>query len=117
MKNTEMLKKNYEFKKVLVKGKYYTSKNIEAFIIKNNQNKNYLGLAISSKIAKANKRNYIKRLLRENYNKLENDIEKGNSIIFLCKKNIDIKNINFYKIQEEMEQILKKAKILKEEGK
>lgn len=36
MKNTEMLKKNYEFKRVLSKGKYYSGKYIESFSITNN---------------------------------------------------------------------------------
>ena len=32
MKKTKMLKKNYEFKNVLSKGKYYSGQCIEAFI-------------------------------------------------------------------------------------
>ena len=36
MKQSEMLKKNYEFKFVLTKGKYYSGKVIEAFAVKNN---------------------------------------------------------------------------------
>jgi len=35
MKNTEMLKKNYEFRLVLNRGKYYSGEYIEAFAIKN----------------------------------------------------------------------------------
>lgn len=53
MKTTEMLKKNYEFKQVLTKGKYYSGKYIKAFMIKNNKNNNFLGLAISTKIRKS----------------------------------------------------------------
>ena len=34
MKKTKMLKKNYEFKNVLSKGKYYSGDCIEAFIKK-----------------------------------------------------------------------------------
>ena len=115
MKKTEMLKKNYEFKKVLSKGKYYSAENIEAFIIKNNKNKNYLGLAISSKIAKANKRNLIKRLIRENYKELEPSLKEGNSIVFLWKKKADINTLDFYNIQKDMIKIFDKAKLLKEE--
>ena len=37
MKKTEMLKKNYEFKNVLTKGKFYIGKEIEIFILKNNK--------------------------------------------------------------------------------
>ena len=68
MKKTKMLKKNYEFKNVLSKGKYYSGKNIEAFIKDNNKSFNFLGLAISVKTGKAVKRNKIKRLISENYN-------------------------------------------------
>ena len=60
MKKTKMLKKNYEFKKVLSKGKYYSGQNIDAFIKDNKKNYNFLGLAISVKTAKAVKRNKIK---------------------------------------------------------
>ena len=115
MKKTLKLKKNYEFKKVLSKGKYYSGENIEAFILKNKKDKNYLGLAVSSKIAKAYKRNYIKRILRENYKNFENIIENGNSIVFLCKKKTNIENINFNNIEKDMKKIFDRARILKEE--
>ena len=52
-----MMKKNYEFKSVLSKGNYYSGKYIEAFVKKNNNIYNMLGIAISVKIAKAVKRN------------------------------------------------------------
>ena len=42
MKNTKKLKKNYEFRFVLKKGKYYSGKFLEAFAIKNNLNINKL---------------------------------------------------------------------------
>ena len=109
MKKTKMLKKNYEFKKVLSKGKYYSGRLIGAYILKNNKNYNLLGLAISVKTGKAHIRNNLKRLIRENYKILENDIFSGNSIVFLCKKGIDIKNINFYNIKKDMEMIFDKA--------
>lgn len=35
MKHTEMLKKNYEYRLVLNRGKYYPAKYIEAFAIEN----------------------------------------------------------------------------------
>ena len=111
MKKTKMLKKNYEFRKILSKGKYYSGKNIEAFIINNNKNCNYLGLAISTKIGKAFLRNRIKRLIRENYNFYENQIESGKSIVFLCKKNTIIENINYKNLQEDVFNIFDKANI------
>jgi ribonuclease P protein component len=114
MKKTKMLKKNYEFRTVLTKGKYYSGKYIEAFILKNNLTINLLGLAISTKIAKAVKRNYIKRLIRENYKTVEKSIKTGYSIVFLWKKKADKKNASFYNIKEDMLTIIDKAKIKKE---
>lgn len=116
MKQTKMLKKNYEFRKVLTKGKYYSGRYIEAFIKENKQkNINLLGLAISVKTAKAVKRNHIKRLLRENYKNIENQIKVGNSIVFLWKKKADISNANYENIKKDMNEIFKKAKLFLEE--
>ena len=116
MKKTKMLKKNYEFKNVLSKGKYYSGFCIEAFIRKNNlKDENLLGIAIGTKIAKATKRNHIKRLIRESYKNIESDINTGNSIVFLWKKKIDIKNANYKNINKDMIRIFDKAGILIEE--
>ena len=100
MKKTKMLKKNYEFKKVLSKGKYYSGQNIDAFIKDNKKNYNFLGLAISVKTAKAVKRNKIKRLIRENYKEQEMQIKTGKSIVFLWKKQVDVKNATYKKIKK-----------------
>ncbi len=116
MKKTKMLKKNYEFKNVLSKGKYYSGFCIEAFIRKNNlKNENLLGIAIGTKIAKATKRNHIKRLIRESYKNIEDSINTGYSIVFLWKKKIDIKNANYKNIKKDIEKIFDKAEILDEE--
>jgi ribonuclease P protein component len=115
MKKTKMMKKNYEFKNVLSKGNYYSGKYIEAFIKKSNKEYvNFLGIAISVKIAKAVKRNHIKRLIRENYKIYEESIKNGYYIVFLWKKKADIKNANFYNIKKDMKTIFDKAKIIEE---
>ena len=107
----KMLKKNYEFKYVLSKGKYYSGKNIEAFIIKNNKDYNLLGLAISTKIGKAVTRNKIKRLLRESYKNQESQIKKGISIVFLWKKKVDAQSATYSNITEDMNDIFDKANL------
>ena len=77
MKKTKMMKKNYEFKNVLSKGTYYSGRYIEAFIRKSNkENVNFLGIAVGVKVAKAVKRNHIKRLIRENYKDFEEKIKR-----------------------------------------
>lgn len=111
----ETIKKNYEFKYILNKGKFYSGDKIEIFILKNNKEKNYIGIAIGVKIAKAVKRNYIKRLIRENYRLMENNLKKGYNIIFLWKKKIPITEANFETIKKDMSDIFKKSGLLKNE--
>lgn len=112
MKKTKMLKKNYEFKNVLSKGKYYSGKTVEAFILNNETEQNYLGLAISRKSGHAVARNRARRLIKENYKNYENKIKKGFSIVFLWKKKVEIKQANFKQIKEDMKKILEEAKII-----
>lgn len=111
MKKTKMMKKNYEFRNVLSKGKYYSGKYIEAFIKDNNKKCNYLGLAISVKYAKAVERNRIKRLIRENYKIMEDHIKDGKSIVFLVKKKSNSEDINFDNIYMDISSIFLKSNI------
>ena len=111
MKKTKMLKKNYEFRKVLSKGKYYSGQNIDAFIKDNNKNYNFLGLAISVKTAKAVKRNKKKRLIRENYKEQKKQKKTGKSIVFLWKKQVDVKNATYKNIKKDMNTIFDKANL------
>ena len=115
MKQTEMLKKNYEFKTVLTKGKFYMGKEIEIFILKNNRKRNFLGIAIGTKNGKAFQRNRAKRLIRECYSKLENQLINGYNIVILMNKKFPITDIKFSEIQEDMKKIFLKAEIIKKE--
>jgi ribonuclease P protein component len=113
MKKTEMLKKNYEFKNIFAKGKYYSGEYLEAFIKKNRgDNSIFLGIAISTKIGNAVVRNRLKRLIREGYYLIESDIKPGFTIIFLWKKKSNIENATFENIKSDIKLIAKKADIL-----
>ena len=72
----------------------------------NLENKNLIGIAISSKIAKANKRNKIKRLIRENYKNIENNIKTGKSVVFLWKKTKSIENATYKNIENDLKKIM-----------
>ena len=115
MKKTEMLKKNYEFRTVLTKGKCFKEKKIEIFILKNNKKRNFLGIAIGTKNGKAFQRNRAKRIIRESYTKLEDKLIEVNSIVILMNKKFPIKNVNFSEMLENMKNIFLKAEILKKE--
>ncbi len=112
MKKILTLKKNYEFRYVLNKGKVYYGNQIIVYINRNKKNTNILGIAINTKLGKAVKRNRVKRLIRENYRIINNDIEQGYNIVFLWNKNINIKQANYFEIKKDMENIFKRAKLL-----
>lgn len=112
MKKTLKLKKNYEFKKILTKGKYYSGHYLDVFVIKNNSDINKIGIAVGVKVAKAVKRNRIKRLIFENYRLLEEKLDNGYQIIFLWKKKRDVYEATFTNIRKDMLQIFEKIGIL-----
>lgn len=112
MKNTIMIKKNYEFKKFFSKGKFFYGENIHMYIHKTKSPLNKLGIAVSKKLGKAVERNRIKRLIRENYKNYEEKIGTGNNIIIIVNKNKNSKDIGFYDIQRDFERILDKAGVL-----
>lgn len=113
MRKINTLKKNYEFRYVLSKGQYYHGKYLIIYIKKNNLNKNIIGIAINTKLGKAVKRNNAKRLIRENYRLIKDNLIQGNSIVFLWNKNIDIEEADFFEIKREMNAIFKKAELIK----
>ena len=106
-----MLKKNYEFKRVFEKKKYYGGKYLEIFILENKLQENFLGIAISKKVANSVHRNKIKRLIRESYRKIENNISLGYNIVILWKKNINIKYAEYNNIYNDLKNILINAKL------
>ena len=65
MKKIKTLKKNYEFKKVMTKGKFYIGNQIIIYITENEKKINIIGIAVSKKTCGAVGRNSIKRKIRE----------------------------------------------------
>ncbi len=112
MKKTIMIKKNYEFKILFSKGKFYHGEFIHMYIKQTNQDINKFGIAVSKKQGKAVKRNHIKRLIRENYKNFESSIKTGTNILIVINKNKDIKDISFKEIEENFLRTLKKANVL-----
>ena len=115
MKNT--LKKNYEFKNVLEKGKYYRGKYLVIYIMKNNRDNddtNVTGIAVSKKAAGGSvQRNRIKRVIREGYRLLRDDLETGYDIVFLWNKNVSVEDCSYNNVSKEMKDLFKKANFFK----
>ena len=115
MKKTIKLKKNYEFNFVFKNGKYCKGDFLECFYTKKNKkNYNLLGIAISSKLCNAVRRNKIKRIITAVYTKIENSIELGNTFVFLWRKNIEVERCTFKNVYKDMVEMFKKLGILNE---
>ena len=112
MRKIKTLKKNYEFKNVLSKGKFFIGKYVIAYAKKNNKKENYVGIAVSTKIGKAVKRNRIKRLIRESYRLNKEKIIPGKDIVFLCKKDVRVDDMNFHIINKEISGFIDKINMV-----
>lgn len=117
MLKTKSLKGTGLFKVVLRRGKYETGKYITIYILKtkkeNNLN-NFLGICVSKKHGNSVIRNRIKRWAKESYTKLEKDIDGGYNIIVLYKKNIEVNNLSYDVVLNEISSLLYKNGIYHE---
>lgn len=112
MKKTEMIKKNYEFKRFFSKGKRYYGKYINIYILPSKENINKLGIAVGRKAENSVRRHRIKRLIKENYILLENKIYEGKNILIVWNQKSNYEEANFYVIREEMIEIFRKAGVI-----
>lgn len=112
MKKIKTLKKNYEFKNVLSKGKFYINKHIILYVKDNNKKENYVGIAVNTKVGKAVRRNRIKRLIRESYRIEKDKLKRGKDIVFLWNKNSSIEGMNYSIVHKEMLELFDRANMV-----
>ncbi len=113
MRKIDTLKKNYEFKNVLNKGKFYRGNYITIYITKNNKEKNVIGIAVSKKIGNAVRRNRVKRVIRESYRLQKSNLKQGYNIVFLLNRKSKEEDIKYIQISEDMKNIFEKIGIIK----
>lgn len=105
MRRIDTLKMNYEFKNVFNRGKYYIGNQIIVYVLKNKYNKNRLGIALSSKLCKAVRRNRIKRVIRAAYQENIKGSKVGHDIVFVWNKRADIDDLSYSIVLEDMKSI------------
>ena len=58
-------------------------------------------------------RNRIKRVIREGYRLLRDDLETGYDIVFLWNKNVSVEDCSYNNVSKEMKDLFKKANFFK----
>ncbi len=85
MKNTISLNRNEQFLNVYRTGKRSYHKFFTLYYLPNGKDYNRLGFKVGKKLAKATRRNRVRRLLRESYRLSEEKIITGYDIILAAK--------------------------------
>ncbi len=94
---SESLKKNDDFRTVYKKGVSYANKYLVMYVIKNNQNKNRLGISISKKVGNSVVRHRFCRLVRESYRLHEEVFNSGLDIVVVARTSA--KGCNYHEIE------------------
>ena len=113
MINTTSIKDKELFQKTMQKGKWFGGSFVCIYVLKNVNNGNQIGLAIGKKVGKAYRRNRIKRLIRQAYTDMENNINYGYSIVFVWKSSAKFYEADFNSIYKDIFKLFTKSGILK----
>ena len=85
MNFSESLKKNKDFQKVYSKGKSYANKYLVMYVLKNEKQKNRIGISVSKKVGNSVVRHHLTRLLRESYRLQEAHFQYGYDIVVVVR--------------------------------
>lgn len=85
MEFSESLKKNYEFQSVYRKGRSYANKFFIMYVLKNQSDRNKIGISVSKKVGNSIVRHHVTRLVRESYRLHEKVFNNGLNIVIVAR--------------------------------
>ena len=101
---------NSDFKRLYYRGKSVVKRNVVLYYRKNRLNQTRLGITVSSKIGCAVVRNRVRRLLKENYRKIQG-LSDGFDIVLVARTRIS--SADFNEIGKDLRNALLESGILK----
>ena len=82
---SESLKKNRDFRTVYRDGKSYANRLLVMYTLKNDSDRNRLGISVSKKVGNSVVRHHITRLVRESYRLQEEMFNSGLDIVVVVR--------------------------------
>lgn len=110
MKKIITINRNNVFKRAYLRGRYFVSPELVTYVIKNRDRSTRVGITTSKKIGKAVQRNRARRVIKEAYRLIFDNIKIGFDIVFVARKKTSLVNMN--KVKRQMIYHLEKAGIL-----
>ena len=86
---TDSLKNNRDFVNVYTSGRSYANKYLVIYTLKNNSDRNRLGISVSKKVGNSVIRHKLKRLIKESYRLHEKMFNSGLDIVVIARKGSD----------------------------
>lgn len=111
MKFSESLKKNKDFQKVYKKGKSYANKYLVMYVLKNDLEKNRIGISVSKKVGNSVIRHHLTRLIRESYRLHEDVFDSGLDIVIIARNSA--REIGFREVESALLHLGSLHKIIK----
>lgn len=105
------LKKSWEFKYVYRYGKTLVTRNAVLYFCTNKTDEIRLGFSISKKVGNSVKRHRIKRIYREAFSHIHEQIKQGYDFILVARK--PAVEMNYHRAKEELLYLCRKGKLFK----
>ena len=111
MKKKYRIKKSGEFQEVFQRGKSFANRQFIIYKLeKENQDHFRIGISVSKKIGKAVTRNRVKRLVREVFKELKNELPPNADFVIIARK--PAADMKYGEVKKSLLHILKIAKVL-----
>lgn len=112
---SESLKKNRDFRTVYREGRSYANRLLVMYTLKNDSDRNRLGISVSKKVGNSVVRHHITRLVRESYRLHEEMFHSGWDIVVIARAGA--KNASYHEIESALLHLGNLQKIMNPEEK